>query len=493
MTASSHTGALAASPARPLVGALATRAPPPSGDGRTYVFTLRPGLRYSDGRPVRPEDFRASLERYLRVTRDKNAPYFAGILGARRCMVRRARCDLSAGIETDPRARTVTVHLTRPDAEFLHKLTNPFAYVVPSDTPVRRTGDKPPPGTGPYRVATWNAKRGGRLVRNPYFRSWAPRARPAGFADRIDISVRRNRDIQAQVAKVQRGAADVAVLANPFYSLVRADRLAELSAQSPGQVHSAPSAVTEWMFLNVRRRPFDDIDVRRALNYAADRGRIVDLVGGAELAGPTCQIVPSGFPGYEPYCPYTARQASGRGWTAPDLDRARKLVARSGRAGERVVVWAPRHRRSVGRNFAALLDDLGFRASLRVLGDDDYFPAIGRPGAAKQIGFFGWGLDYVSASTFIQPTFTCASLAERDRVNVANFCDRPLDRLVDRALTAQGAQAAAAWAAADRRVVDRAAVVPMTNHRGAVFVSKRVGNVQQHLLWFTLLDQLWVR
>jgi ABC-type transport system substrate-binding protein len=117
-----------------------------------------------------------------------------------------------------------------------------------------------------------------------------------------------------------------------------------------------------------------------------------------------------------------------------------------------------------------------------VLGDERYFRAINRPGAAKQIGFFGWGLDYVSASTLIQPTFTCASLAERDRVNVSNFCDRPLDRLVERALAAQGSQAAATWAAADRRVVDRAAVVPMTNHRGVVFVSERVGNVQHHLL-----------
>jgi hypothetical protein len=53
-----------------LTGALATDVPRPSGDGRTYVFALRPGLRYSDGTPVRPEDFRASMERFLHVTRN---------------------------------------------------------------------------------------------------------------------------------------------------------------------------------------------------------------------------------------------------------------------------------------------------------------------------------------------------------------------------------------------------------------------------------------
>src|SRR5204862_4052248 len=49
-----------------LVGDLATGVPEPSDDGRTYVFTLRPGIRYSDGAPVVPEDFRASLERVIR-------------------------------------------------------------------------------------------------------------------------------------------------------------------------------------------------------------------------------------------------------------------------------------------------------------------------------------------------------------------------------------------------------------------------------------------
>ena len=57
-----------------LVGGLATRPPAPSQDGRTYVFTLRRGIRYSDGTPVRPGDFRASMERYLRVSRDSFPP-----------------------------------------------------------------------------------------------------------------------------------------------------------------------------------------------------------------------------------------------------------------------------------------------------------------------------------------------------------------------------------------------------------------------------------
>jgi YVTN family beta-propeller protein len=473
-----------------LVGALATDAPAPSRDGRTYVFTLRSGLRYSDGSPVRPEDFRVSMERLLRVTRHTFSQFYGSVLGARRCVDRPARCDLSAGIETDARTRTITVHLTRPDAEFLHKLTMAFAYVVPADTPDRRIGDRPPPGTGPYRIASWDRHRGGLLVRNPHFRSWAPRARPGGFAERIEVAVRDERELEAQVARVQRGEADVVVLANPLRSLLAPERLRALTARAPGRLHSGSWGTTEWMFLNVERRPFDDIDVRRALNFATDRARVAAIAGGRELAVPTCQILPHGFSGHVPYCPYAVPERAGG---APDLERARRLVARSDRAGERVVVRVPEFQRRVGRYFTALLAELGFRASLRLLGDIDYFGRVLDLRSGAQIGFEGWSSDYLSASSFVVPNFTCATPAERSRENASHSCDRRLAGLVDRALAARGAEAAGWWAAADRRIVDLALAVPLTNPRGVVLVSERAGNVQNHLQWFTLLDQVWVR
>jgi peptide/nickel transport system substrate-binding protein len=156
-------------------------------------------------------------------------------------------------------------------------------------------------------------------------------------------------------------------------------------------------------------------------------------------------------------------------------------------------VWVPDFQRRLGRYFVTVLDDLGFRASLRVNEVGLHFDTIYDPRTRAQMGFVGWASDYVSTSNFIEPNFTCTSLADRRPENASYFCDRTLVRQTERALASQGAEAAERWAAADRRVVDLAAAVPMTNHRAVVFVSKRVGNVQNHLQWFTLLDQLWVR
>jgi peptide/nickel transport system substrate-binding protein len=481
-----------------IVAALATNVPAPSPDDRTYVFTLRPGLRYSDGTPVQAEDVRASMERFLRVTHDAPLPrYYDGIVGAERCVEQPARCDLSQGIEVDERTRTIAFHLTRPDGEFLHKLALPFAYVVPADTPLRRTGDHAPPGTGPYRFATWDAARGGSLVRNPHFRTWSPQARPPGFANRIELSARNSQGTSAQAAAVRRGEADLAVLVNAFTFLLPPKRIEALGLRSPGQLLSHPEPTFEYMFLNTRTPPFDDVRVRRALNYATDRARLVELAGGPEIATPTCQIVPKPFPGYETYCPYTAHRAPGAGWTAPDMERARRLVAESHTAGERIVVLTVARKPEVGHYFTGLLDRLGYRASLRVLpffpeGDPGtYGSAIRRPHA--QLAISGFLADYASPSTFIQTLFSCGPGASPSPNNLSRYCDSALDQQVEHALDAQGAEANARWIAIDRRLTKLAPTVPLTNRRSVDFVSKRVGNVQHHLQGYTLLDQMWVR
>jgi peptide/nickel transport system substrate-binding protein len=474
-----------------IVGALATAAPAPSRDGRTYTFTLRRGLRFSDGTPVRPEDFRTSIERFLRVGGRYYAQFYSRIVGARECIAQPARCDLSKGIETDSRARMITIHLTTPDGDLVHKLTLAPAFVVPGDSPIRSTTGQTPPGTGPYRVASWDGRRGGVLVRNLHFRPTG--ARPDGFADRIEVVVRDETTVEAQIDDVQRGAADIAVVASTFASYVKPNRLRALFASSPGRVHSAPAPTTDWVYLNVRRRPFDDPRVRQAVNFAFDRARVVELSGGTDVGQATCQIIPTAFPGYAPYCPYTVESSAGRAWTAPDMARARRLVAASGRAGERVHVFGtnyPATRVAVGRYLVGLLNRLGFRATQHVYGFDD--EPTKRALARSQAGFTGWGAD-ISPSSFIEAQFSCAAAAGPEPLNLSRLCNRTLDAQIDRALRTPPADAAPAWAAADRRVTDLAAAVPMTNRRSVVLVSKRVGNVKTHPQWFTLLDQIWVR
>ena len=236
---------------------------------------------------------------------------------------------------TDAQRGTITIRLTEPDPEFLHKLAYPFTYVAPADHPFG--SDTPPPGTGPYRFAQ-HSPTSARLVRNPHFRVWS-QDRPDGFPDEVVMRGREDQ-IDAQVAAVARGAADVVLVEDGFGGPLSPKGLRELKLRGRGQLVTNAVPSTNFMFLNARKPPFDDVRVRQALNYAVDRREIAEVTGGSDVAEPACQFVPPGFPNYEPVVPATRLDPGPSGaWTAPDLDRARRLIAQSGTAGMDVTVW----------------------------------------------------------------------------------------------------------------------------------------------------------
>ncbi len=476
-----------------LVANLAVRLPTPTDEGRTYSFQLRRGLRYSDGTQVRASDFRSSLERLLTIKRDLD-PY-QGIVGAANCPAGQGkRCDLSKGIDVDDGAGTITIRLTEPDPEFLYKLASPWASVIPAGTRLRAARTQPIPTIGPYRVASVDPDREIRLVRNEHFRVWSRDARPDGYPDEIRFHL--SDDAEARLTVVEKGAGD-------WVSLVIAalppERQRGVLTRYADRLYSDPLPGTFWMVLNTRVPPFDDLRVRRALNYATDRKRLVELTGG--LARETCQILPPSFPGYRPYCPYTRKPNPAGTWTAPDLAKARALVAASGTAGSRVEVVGVKDlvALSVARYFESLLRELGYRSSLRILpGFEQYIAYVADSRNRAQLGGSGWSADTLAASNFFQPIFTCASFVPKSpaNLNLFQYCDPGLDAKMKEAAALQASDPARAnelWADVDHALVDRAVALPWGSPRNKVLLSERVGNYQSHPLWRTLLDQLWVK
>ena len=472
-----------------LVADLAASVPQPADGGRSYTFQLRPGLRFSDGSPVRPEDFRASIERVVPLL-GTTVPYYDGIAGAQACTMR--RCDLAKGIQTDAAARTITIHLRRPDAEFTQKLALPLAYVFPAGTRAKLIRTRPPPGTGPYTIAAFTPGRGVRLVRNPRFRSWSTDAQPDGFPDVINVTS--SSSPAAQVAAVQRNRADAVVAAGDLSGQLPVDQSRVLALADASRVSTAPGNSLNYLFVNVREPPFDDPRVRRALNYAVDRRRAVKLAGGSGVAGLSCQVIPPGLPGYAPTCPFTRDASPGGGWSAPDLARARRLIAASGTRGARVQVWGPPKYAAVARYAGEVLRRLGYRVRVRVLPFPSYFNYVNDSRHHAQVGVYAWAADFLTASGFFVP-FSCSSLVRGSPANgnPSQFCDRAMDAGYAAALAAHGAEANARWAALDRRVVAASPAIPLFTRRTLLLVSSRVGNVQTHVLFGPLLDQFWVR
>ena len=479
-----------------LVPDLATVIPAPTNQGLTYTFSVRRSIHYSDGTPVKATDFRRAIERAFTVTtaqdvRGGPAGTYLGIVGASACAEHPRTCDLSRGIVADDTSSTVTFHLTAPDPEFLYKLALPFAYAVPSGTAWQDTGSRPIPATGPYMTKSFGQKRW-VLVRNPRFHQWSQDAQPDGYPDRIIWTIAPSAD--SAVNAIESGRADIMTDQS-----IPPDRLHELLTRYAGRVHSDPSGAVVALLLNTRRPPFNHLDARRALNLALNRRTFVELAGGPSQAEPTCQVIPPNMLGYAPYCPYTAGPGRAGVWSAPDIGQAQRLVRDSGTEGMRVdVAFAPGNADGpassrVARAAAAVLRTLGYRVSIDVRADPfRHFSLL------HDVAEFSWYQDYPSPSDFINTLLSCGAYGPHGPPpwNLTGFCSRRIDAGIQaaRALEASApSRANRIWSHLDKEIVNQAPWAPLFTLRKLTIVSSRVGNLQFHPVWTTLLDQLWVR
>jgi peptide/nickel transport system substrate-binding protein len=282
---------------------------------------------------------------------------------------------------------------------------------------------------------------------------------------------------------------------------VPADRLSDLAARYTQQLHTEPVSATFGLVMNTRVPPFNDLAVRRALNFAIDRRTVVGYAGGPLAAQPTCQILPPTIPGYVPYCPYTLKPNASGSWRAPDLARAQRLIDNSGTRGSRVTVLvepndATNPTAKVGAYVVSVLDRLGYRASLRVT--SNYFPTLGNSRSRTQLGWFPWYSDYPAPSDFIVPLLTCGSFVPDSphNLNDAEFCSRKIDSEANAASALQAndpGAATQAWSRVDQQITHEAPWLPLYNLRADILTSSRVGNYQYHPFFVVLPDQLWLR
>ena len=467
-----------------LVPDLALSIPMPSDGGATYTFRIRQGIRYSDGQPLRASDFRRAIERLFRVG-SPGSPLYAGIVGTAACARLPRPCNLSRGIVTDDPAGTVTFHLTGPDPDFLLKLTEDgFEAPIAPGTPDHETGSRTVPGTGPYRIVAVSDTET-RFVRNAFFREWSHAAQPAGNPDAI--AWRTMATAQAAVTAIEQGRGDW------MFGQIPAAQYRQLELQHPAQLHSNPELAVEFVPLNTHRAPFNDARVRQALNDAIDRARIGQLYGGPSFATPTCQPIAPGLPGYRRYCPYTLRPSADGTWSAPDMPRARQLVAQSGTLGERVEVWGSPDEGFVPAAapayIAGVLRALGYRVRLRLVPFASITEAMRH---RFQVSVDGdWLASYPEPSSYIPGFFGC-----RGGTSNGYYCDPQLDREMQEAglleLT-DPPRARALWDSIDRQLTDNAAWVPTVNLRDVELTSLRLGNYQYNPVWGFLADQSWVR
>jgi oligopeptide transport system substrate-binding protein len=284
-----------------------------SADGLVYTFHLRPGIRWSDGQPVTAEDFRWS---WLRVLKPATGSRYASTLLPIRNAARYNSGELADSSEVGIRApddRTLVVTLEHPTAYFLYLVQFYTALPVRRDV-IERWGTawtRPGHliGNGAFTLKSWRQNDRFVFDRNPAY--WN-----AGAVKLQHVLAYTLADLNTSINLYKAGVIDW----NPSGGIP--------SSYIPSMRRYADYRHGRFQALyfysiNVTRKPFDDVWVRRALNYALDRDAIArDLLKGSR--DPWGNMTPSGYPGYTPPPPLRY-----------DPERARQCLSRAGFPGGR--------------------------------------------------------------------------------------------------------------------------------------------------------------
>lgn len=475
-----------------IVPDLAEALPAPQDDGKTYVFKLRDGIKFSTGQDVTPADVVASFERIFKVSSPTAGSFYNGIVGADACLKTPATCSLKDGVVADDKARTVTFHLTQADAEFFDKLSVPHASIVPADTPAKDLGTVPAAATGPYMIQSYDPDHGMKIVRNPAFKEWSVDAQPDGYVDAMEYNF--GLDDQAGLTAVENGQADWTFDDPP------SDRLPELGTKYAKQVKVHTLLAYYYIPMNVNMAPFNNEKARQALAYAVDRKALVALFGGPNLASAICQHLPVGMPGYEPYCPFTKDAGAGKGWTGPDMAKARQLIEESGTKGQKVTLIGDDKAvpKAIATYMQGVLRDLGYDASLKVVSHNIQFTYIQNTNNNVQISVTDWYADYPAPSDFLNVLYGCDSFhpGSDSSINISGWCDKKVDADMKQALKTAVTDPAAAnkmWAMIDKEITDAAPAAALFQPKRVDIVSPRVGNFEFNDTYHLIFSQAWVQ
>ncbi len=441
-----------------LIPGLAKGLPRVDRGGRRYTLYLRPGLEYSDGTPVRASDFRFAVERLFRIN-SVGSTFFTGIVGAE--AFAKTKKGGIAGIETDDRSGRIVIHLVEPSGTFEYVLGLEYGALLPPGTPAEDQTAHPPPATGPYEITRVRPGRGWEYARNP---AWA-RANgaalpqlPGGHVDKIVFSVQSNPT--TQVDEVEQGKVDWMKNQPP------PDRYAAIASRYEGtQFRQVPTISVYYFWLNTQRPPFDDVRVRRAVNYAIDPAALERIYAGT-LAR-TQQVLPPQMPGYEKFVLYPH-----------DLAKAKKLVAAAHPADRRVTLWTNNlpPNNEAGEYFQQVLEELGFSATLKKINGASYFTLIGDSGTPDlDAGWGNWLLDYPHPNDYFEPQLSGTAIVPENNTNWARFDDPKVNAKI-RALALQqlGPRQEREYAALDREVMKQAPWAPFGTLTLGTFVSDRV-------------------
>ncbi len=379
-------------PGTELIPCLATEVPSAanggiSADGKVYTFKLRQGVKFAPpvDRVVTAQDFKYSFERMMVEPLAPATFFYTGVVGAQDFIDGKAKEITGYKVVDDA---TVEITLENPDGSFLMAMTMPFTSVLPKEWvgEVGKDIKRKPLGTGPFVIDSWTPGQKIVATKNPnYWDTGKP------YLDGIDFDLTTNPS--TALLRLERGEVDVLGDGIPSADYMR-------TKQDPTwgkYVYDASEIATYYVFMNVNEKPFTDVKVRQAVNYAIDTARLQKLLAGQAKA--LNQVYPEGMPGNQP----------DQQFYTYDPEKAKQLLTEAGLPDGFKVTFVGHNVEPFPKLAQAVQNDLaavGIEASIKLMDKATYWDFISLPQSHAAIGLTDWYQDFPDPSDFIGPLYT---------------------------------------------------------------------------------------
>ena len=448
-----------------LIPGLCAALPVISDGGKTYTCTLRKGLTYSNGKPVKASDFAYTVERAINVPWGGSGSFITpNIVGAQAYANHKAKSI--SGITTDDATGKITIHLTAAYGPFDNVLAFPSLGLIPSGFPMKVEATSPPPGDGPYMITNIVPNQSFTAVRNPH---WAAQNIPGIPAGHVTVNVKISSNVQANALSVLNNSADIFDWADT----IPGSLLGQIQSQAASRFKMVNlGGSTYYIFMNMTEKPFNNQLAREAVVTGLNQDAMSRL--GSGTLEPACYFLPPAVPGHPTApCPYGT---PGLG----NIAKAKQLVQQSGMAGQPVTVWSETRspRQQWMTYYTQYLNQIGFKATQKVIADATYFTTIGQSKSVHpQTGFADWNQDFPNPVDFYGPLLDGASILPTNNENFGQTNDPYINAQVKKLGATPSTQlstVAAQWQALDEYVAKKAYVAVFGYQKFPFFASTRM-------------------
>jgi peptide/nickel transport system substrate-binding protein len=444
-----------------LVPDAATGFPVVSRDGKTYTFTIKSGLRFSDGSAVTAAAFKRAFERAADSRQGSPAVAFLhDVVGANA----RSQDKASSVAGVTAKGQKLTIRLVRNNPTFLAEIAMPFFAAVKPNMPIDAKGLNSYASGGPYRIVSRVAGQSLLLERNTFYRGNRP-ANP----DRIVITT--NTDQNQSLLQVRAGQVDYDQGGLPPTAHEGLSSQYGVKKGGTGRYFVNTGINTLYLALNTSRPALSTLSARKAVNFAVDRPALLRVAG--KFAGKrTDQILPPNLQGYREATLYPLRGA--------DPVKAKQL---SGGAKDTITILHTTSAQSVARAQVLQfnLRQAGFGVELKPQPFGVAIKTAGTKGSDFDAFLIAWFADYPDPFDFINVLLDGQNIQDTNNNNYAYFNSPKYNKLMTDAAKLAGAKRYDTYGKLDVDLMKNAAPwAPLANSNVREFISSRVTNYIFH-------------